>query len=419
VNVLLEKSAVVLLIATSVFALGFSVTVINTHKEILAAISLDNLAADLSNALHPEIPAKPLENPPSIIKSIYVTGWSAGSKGYLGYLSNLFKTTQINAVTIDVKDASGIVSYRTGAPLAKQYKAYFPEISNIDTLINALHAQGIYVIGRIAVFEDMTLAQQRPDLAIYDTSKTQDKSKPVQWQTNHGLLWLDPASSEVWNYNIAIAQDALNHGFDEINFDYVRFPSDGNSQTMGFPVWDLKTPRHVVIRNFFGALRSSLPNATLSADLFGQTTTNTDDMGIGQVFEDSLSTFNYVSPMVYPSHYANGFLGYSNPADHPYDIVRYAIDSAVTREKAHEQLAAKSTANSAIQQTNQPPALFAKIRPWLQDFNLGAYYTGPMVRQEITATAEATGNDFSGYMLWNPSNFYTTEAILSVSSRLQ
>ena len=346
----------------------------------------------------------PVKNIPEVLKAVYVTGWSAGSKNYQNYLFDLLKTTQVNAVVIDVKDSGGIVSYATNAPKAKEYKAYRGQIINIDALIKNLHDRGVYVIGRIVVFEDPILAKSRPDLAVYNTLKTKDPLKPVAWQDNRGLSWMDPASKEVLDYNIEIASDALNRGFDEINFDYMRFPTDGQESTMGYPIWDAKTPKYIIIKNVFQKLREAFPDKRLSVDIFGQTTTNADDMGIGQVFEDALAYFDYVSPMVYPSHYAPGFLGYKNPAEYPYEIITYAIDSAVARKKVLD---------AVKNQPSIPLVASAKIRPWLQDFNMGAVYGKDMVLQEIKAVSDAMGDDFNGYMLWNPSNVYTKEAIIS------
>jgi len=349
------------------------------------------------------VPMPALENPPPVLRAVYVTGWSAGNKKYLEYVDSLFKTTQINAVVIDVKDSSGVISYTTDVPLPKQYKAYQERIPDINALIASLHSQGIYVIGRIAVFEDPELAKNRPDLAVYDTAKTTDPSKPVLWQDNNGLSWVDPASQQVWDYDVSIAKEAASHGFDEINFDYVRFPTDGERGTMGFPVWDQKTPKSDVIESFFKKLRNSLSDVKISSDIFGQTTTNTDDMGIGQIFENSLSYFDYISPMVYPSHYVDGFIGYNNPAEHPYEIIKYAIDGAVAREQVYAN----------VVQTKSDPSIplpkLAKIRPWIQDFNLGAEYNVDMVNQEIKAVSDATGKDFVGYLVWNPSNVYTLD----------
>jgi hypothetical protein len=176
-----------------------------------------------------------LLNPPEIVNAVYVTSWSASSKKYVDeYLPKLFKNTEINAVVIDIKDYSGFVSYETNSNYAIKYKTFKRIIPDLKELINKLHLQGVYTIARITVFEDPAFAQARPDLAIYDTLKTTDKKNPVLWQDSAGLNWLDPSSLEVWDYNISIAKDAVLNGFDEINFDYIRFPSDGKIEKWVF-----------------------------------------------------------------------------------------------------------------------------------------------------------------------------------------
>ena len=340
------------------------------------------------------VPPQKLSNPPAIIKAVYVTAYSAGSKKYLDYLSSLFKTTEINAVVVDVKGSDGIITY--------------PErVKNIDALINFFHKQNIYVIGRIANFEDPVYSTAKPELAVHDKSKTTDPSKPVLWKDNNGLSWLDPASKDVWNYNISLAKDALYHGFDEINFDYVRFPTDGKKEDMDFPVWDGKTPLVTVIKSFFQYVRSSLPNEKISVDLFGQTTTSKDDMGIGQLIENAFENFDYIAPMVYPSHYVKNFMNFTNAAEHPYEVVKYSLLSGLIREKIFmlqmQSLLIEKKSSSAV--------FLSKFRPWLQDFNMGADYNADMVKLEIKATQDALGTDYSGFMLWNPANIYTQGAI--------
>lgn len=328
-----------------------------------------------------------LSNPPEIIKAVYVTASSARSQKYLEYLDNLLETTEINAVVIDIKDYSGKNS-----------------LSALDGLIQKLHNKGIYVTARIAVFEDSALVKARPDLAIYDKLKTTDPKNPVLWIDNNNLSWIDPASKEAWDYNISIAKDAVNHGFDELNFDYIRFPADGKIENMGFPFWDKKVPMHLVIKEFFQELRESLPDVKLSADLFGYAAVSTDDMGIGQVLEDSFDYFDYISLMVYPSHYRDGFRGYSNPAQYPYEVIKYSMQEALKRQTAYYN---KSQTTGGATIINK-----AKFRPWLQDFNMGANYTVEMVKAEIKALTDALGKDFYGFMLWNASNVYTAGAIL-------
>jgi hypothetical protein len=381
---------------------------------VFAAQQLETLVKN--NEPLPVLPPQKLSNPPEIIKAVYVTGWSAGTKKYLNYLSELFKSTEINSVVVDIKDYSGFVSYASDADEVKKYKLYNNAISDIDALVRFFHDKNIYVIGRISVFEDPGYAKTRPDLAVYNKSKTLDLSQPVLWKDNHGLSWLDPASSKVWDYNVSLAKDVLKHGFDEVNFDYVRFPSDGKIENMGFPVWDGKVLKHEVIKNFFKYLRSQLPDDKISIDLFGQTAVNTDDMGIGQLIEDAFKYADYISPMVYPSHYADGFMGFSNPADHPYEVVKYSMQSAVNKQNFYIQEQklkigeAAGTPAFELQLINA--SRLAKYRPWLQDFDMGANYTSDMVKQEIAATQEALGDEFCGFMLWNPSNIYSRGAVL-------
>jgi hypothetical protein len=365
----------------------------------------------------PPLP-KPLVNPPHTIKAVYFTGWSAGLKARVQYLLDLHKTTSINAVVIDIKDYSGNVSYRVAAPQARQYGAVVPMIRDIDALVSRLHDQGMYVIARITVFQDPVLANARPDLAVHRVSKLPpDRRGPLTkaslWLDRKGLAWIDPASRAAWEYVASIAKDALTHGFDELNFDYIRFPSDGNLKDMYFPHWDGKTPKHEVIRQFFKYLRGELPGATISADLFGLATVNQDDLGIGQVIEDAYKAFDYVCPMVYPSHFAHKFLGYPNPAAYPYEVVNYSIKEARTRLENLDQPKTGKGGSPEV------PVKVAKLRPWLQDFNLGAKYNAPMVKAQIQAVEDALGDRFAGYMIWAPSNVYTRPALIDTPRKAQ
>jgi hypothetical protein len=327
---------------------------------------------------------------PEIIKAIYVTSWSASRPSYIDYVVNLARNTEINGVVIDIKDWSGYIAYDTKVPEAEKYGAKSIRIRNVNALVERLRGEGIYSIARITVFQDPVLARARPDLAVHS------KASPASlWFDRSGLAWIDPAAKESWDYNIAIAREAIELGFDEINFDYIRFPSDGNLRDMSFPLWDGSVPRSFVMREFFSHMRGELPDAKLSVDLFGLSTVNFDDLGIGQIIEDAFEYFDYVSPMVYPSHYAPGFLGYQNPASYPYEVVKYSIENALKRLSAFDPSGEKSV----------------WLRPWLQDFNLGAIYDAGMVRSQIAATYDATGDSFSGFMLWNSSNVYTEEAL--------
>lgn len=382
------------------------------------ATSGENLAKKISTDIEPQ---KPVIAPPAIIKAVYMTSWSAGTESRVNYLINLKRTSGVNAAVIDIKDYSGLIAYDIDLPQADQYKTKEVRIKNINELIKRLHDEGIYVIAREAVFEDPALAKARPDLAVKKKTISSPSSTPVfsTWKDNKGLSWSDPSSKEVWDYNIAIAKDAASRGFDEINFDYIRFPSDGDMASMYFSAWDQKTPKHIVLRNFFKYLRESLPNTRISADIFGLVTSEKTDMGIGQVLEDIYPYFDFISPMVYPSHYYSGTLGFKNPADHPYEVVKYSIDSALKRLIVMENsvetgsVASSSLKASVIDSTVPPdPQITAKIRPWLQDFNMGATYTADMIQAEINAVSDSLGTRYNGFMMWNPSNVYTKAALL-------
>lgn len=383
------------------------------------AVSGNSAAADVIPAVPSLTPLpRKLSNPPAIIKAVYVTGYSAGTKYYKNYLTGLFKNTQINAVVVDIKGSDGYVTYASLEGDVVKYHLTDYAISDIDSLVRFFHDQNIYVIGRISVFEDPIYSKARPNLAIYNkketTNLTGDPFGRVLWQDNYKISWLDPASKDVWSYNISLAKDAFAHGFDEINFDYVRFPTDGKAGDMGFPVWDGKTPMAGVVKEFFQYTRSQLQGQKISIDLFGQTTTNKDDMGIGQIIENAFENFDYISPMVYPSHYADGFLGFINPAEHPYEIIKYEMDGALSKEAAYSDFLLNISSAGATPEGkgNMLRKPLAKFRPWLQDFNMGTVYNADMVKQEIQATQDALGNDYSGFMLWNPSNVYTRDAIL-------
>ena len=258
-------------------------------------------------------------------------------------------------------------------------------ISNIRDITAELHEKNIYIIGRVAVFQDPYLAKKKPEWAITK------KSDGTVWKDRKGLSFLDPANKEVWSYTMAIAREAYSVGFDEINFDYIRYPSDGNIRDINYHLAQGKT-RADNIEEFFIYVEGELkkdPIIPASADLFGLTTESADDMGIGQVWEKAIPHFDFIAPMIYPSHYPPGQYGFKNPAQHPYEVIDHALKGAVVKTV----------------KINQNPN---KIRPWLQDFNMGAVYTKEMVQDQIKA---ANDNNIQSWMLWDASNRYTPGAL--------
>jgi len=374
----------IILILTILFlwlTISLPLTKVN-HMQIVEADGLTVNTATPSDTTT-EVTPKKEKVPEKEIHAIYLTAYSAGSPTKVDKIIASIKGTAINAVVIDIKDYSGYLSYDSNIALVNELDLEQIKIKDIKSVIDKFRQNDIYTIARIAVFQDPALATKRPTWAV------QNKSTGQNWKDNKGLSWLDPSNSAVWKYHTEIAREAINIGFNEINLDYVRFPSDGAISVMVFPKWKDGTKADV-IKSFFTFFAKELMTepAYTSVDLFGLTTTVTNDMNIGQVLENATPYFDYVCPMVYPSHYPDGYLGYNNPADHPYEVIFKAV------ETANERMA-----------TGTPPR--AKIRPWIQDFDLGATYTASMIKAEIKAIKDAKG---FGYLVWDPKNIYTWEA---------
>ncbi len=323
---------------------------------------------------------------PEAVKAVYMTSWVGGTPSIRERLITLIDTTEVNAVVIDIKDATGKVSFDIQNEPFKSLESSDNRIPEIRELIDRLHDKNIYVIGRIAVFQDPYLIKKWPEEAVKQKA---DKSK--LWADHKGIGWFDAGSQKVWDYVIALAEESYAVGFDEINFDYIRFPSDGDMQNIYFPLSDGKA-KPEVLESFFKyadeKLRVGKKPMVISADLFGMVATNTDDLGIGQVLERAAPYFDYIAPMVYPSHFPNGWNGFKNPAEHPYDVIKITMDKAGDRMEA----------------MGEPRT---KIRPWLQDFNLGATYTAEMVKAQMTATYDA---GLTSWLMWDPRNNYTKAA---------
>ncbi len=332
-----------------------------------------------------QLPVTHIETP-KVVKALYISSWVAGSPKFRDSVIKIIDETEINAIVIDVKDSTGRISFKINDPELIKIGAAENRISNVRALTALLHKKNIYVIGRISVFQDPYLAKHKPEWAITR------KSDGLIWKDRKGLSFLDPARVEVHNYIINIAKHSYEEGFDELNFDYIRYPSDGDMKDINYHLKEGET-RSANIEKFFVHLNTEMKkdiNIPISADLFGLTTEAQDDMGIGQLWVKTVPHFDFVSPMVYPSHYPSGTLGYKNPALYPYEVIDHALESAVIRTKA---------INEDI----------LKIRPWLQDFDLGATYTKEMVRAQMKATYD---NGLTSWMLWDPSNKYTPSALL-------
>ncbi len=323
---------------------------------------------------------------PKEVKALYISAWVAGSPKFRDSIIKIIDETEINAIVIDVKDSTGRVSFDMPIDSIRQTGSIEKRIANIRSLTDTLHKKNIYIIGRISVFQDPYMTKKNPSWAITK------KSDGTVWKDRKGLSFLDPSKKEVHDYILAVAKGAYEEGFDEINFDYIRYPSDGNMKDINYHLKEGET-RADNMEKFFKYLSSEMKkdkNIPMSADLFGLTTEATDDMGIGQVWEKAYPYFDYLAPMVYPSHYPAGHMGYQNPSTHPYEVINKALSSGIAKI---EKIGGDKN----------------KIRPWLQDFDLGATYTKEMVQAQIKAVYD---NGLTSWMLWDPANKYTPQALI-------
>jgi hypothetical protein len=346
---------------------------------------------------------------PKAVKAVYLTSWAAGTEKFRDHLFDLVDTTEINAVVLDIKDYTGRISFKVEDPFLQSFGSVENRIPDIKELIEELHKRDVYVIGRISTFQDSYLVDRHPEWAVMS-------KQGGPWEDYKGIKWLDTGAEPVWEYVLAIAKESYNVGFDELNFDYIRFPSDGPMDDITY-IWNASSTRPEKMERFFRYVRETvdeqIPDAVISVDFFGLTTFAADDLGIGQLLEHGLTYFDYVAPMVYPSHYAKGFNGFAKPALYPYEIVKYSMDHAVRKATATTTtsfyLGDEVIASTSPQLYTKQTFDTDKLRPWLQDFDYGADYTPEMVRAQITATYDA---GLDSWMLWNAGSIYTKEALL-------
>jgi len=320
---------------------------------------------------------------PDEVRGIYWNTQTAGSdRGdvLLAYM----KERGLNTVVMDLKTDDGQLAFTPNDPALVVYAQKNPSIASLDDRLKQLQADGIYRVARIAVMRDGMFATVHPNTAL--------KTKTgVYWKDKVGSLWLDPTAPEVASYAIALAKEAYTRGFDEVQFDYVRFASDGHLPSIRYPFYKETQPKAEVMKTFFQTVGGAMKDANIpvSFDVFGMTCWTNGDVQIGQRLQDVFPVASFVSPMVYPSHFPNGFEGYKNPALFPYEIIKKSLD------KGAEQILAGQTQTEAD--------VRKKFRPWLQDFDIGAVYTADKIEAQIKAARDAKA---SGWVLWNTRNVY-------------
>ena len=326
---------------------------------------------------------------PQMIKASYLTYYGFGDRGIRNRVLDLTARTELNAIVIDVKGDRGWIIYPTEVQMALDAGAQGPAtLRDFDGMMADLKARGIYTIARIVAMKDNILANARPDLAIIDTRT----GKP--WIDNEKLAWVDPFREEVWNYNIALAKEAIRRGFDEVQFDYVRFPTDGKLGAAKYSKPNSKETRLPAIASFLERARREIGavGGFVAADLFGYTAFNENDTDIGQRIEELAPHLDFICPMVYPSGYHKGIPGHPNPVLVPYKVVHESV-----------RLIRKRSGTNVV-----------RVRPWLQDFKDYAFdrriFGVPEVQAQIRGSEDAGG---AGWMLWNPRNDYTGAALRS------
>lgn len=332
----------------------------------------------------PIIPAPHLvKMVPFTPRALYLSFYAVGERSLREAALKLIHETELNALVIDVKGDRGMIPYKSAIPLASEVGAQkIITVKNISGLIQSLKGRGIYTVARIVVFKDNPLALVRPDLAV----KTQSGEI---WRDRENLAWVDPFKKEVWDYNINIAMEAAQYGFDEIQFDYVRFP-DASAPRFSMP--NTEENRVKAVSEFLReAKRRLIPyNVFLAADIFGYVCWNLNDTFIGQRLDALVPHLDYLSPMLYPSGFRYGIPGYRIPVENPHEIVY------ITLKKAQERT--KLTPN--------------RFRPWLQAFRDYGFdrrcFNGKEIREQINAT-EKFGSQ--GWMLWNPRNIYSSDGL--------
>ena len=320
------------------------------------------------------LPASPFHaRLPEQIRGVHVTMNLASIPGKLAQYIAL-KRQGLNTIELDVKDENGHVGFVQGAPAIARADGAAGSYYDARTVARQLHRAGIYLIGRVVSFEDPTTAESHPGMAIH----TSDGSI---WHTSGGLAWLNPYSREAWKYDVDVAVAAAKAGFDEIQFDYVRFPSDGDLALIRYPGRHPQ-PMEATVAAFlrYAASRLHPLGVRVSADVFGLSATR--DLGIGQYPGQIAQVVDAIYPMAYPSHYAPGEFNLADPNAEPGRTVAFSLRDFRAR----------------LQGSN------ARLVPWLQDFSLGRTYTAADVAAQIAAARRfQTG----GYMLWNADGVYT------------
>lgn len=309
-------------------------------------------------------------------KAVYLTGYSMSSDQKREDIYRLIEETELNAIVFNAKEDSGHISYSTSVEFFNEIGSVKP-LYDIDQVLAEMDERGIYSIARIVLFKDDILPKARPDLAIQNINN----GSPIYLD---GGYWADIYSREVWKYHTELVMELVEKGVDEIQFDYIRGPSRGNLYLANCPSNTEDREKIWAISGFLEMVREATRNyqVKISADVYGFVLIVENDQGIGQLIEKLAPYLDYLYPMPYPSHYSSGFLGYSLPEAHPYEVVKHTLDKGLLRIGDTDCL----------------------IIPWIQAFGLKMAYTEREILLQLKAT-EDLGID--GFLFWNAGNKYS------------
>lgn len=302
------------------------------------------------------------------VRGIYLNGYHMTNSSKLEIINNILDNTNVNSLVIDVKTDNGHILFDSVNELALEMSNVRSKYNN-EILSTLKDKNDLYLIGRVVVFQDPLFAKNYPNEAVFDSYKKEIYSQDGQY-------FIDPGSEKARNYVINIAKEACELGFDEIQFDYIRYP-DSNYKYMVFKDENTYENRIKNINSFLMVAKKEINSlgCFVSADVFGFILTNKFDGGVGQNLETIIENVDFLSPMVYPSHYSNGSFGYENPNRNPYGVITSALDDAL--ERGVEEI---------------------KLRPFLQGF----WHSDFEVQENIRA-AEDKNLD---WIIWNVSSSY-------------
>lgn len=317
-------------------------------------------------------------NQQPIIRGVHLTSWVGGNEKLRKEILDKIKNSVINTVVVAVREKNGEV-YIPGVELTHRYSTYRPAIPKPKEMIDDFKKQSLYTIARVVCFHDDILPKRFPNMAVRDVNGG-------IWKSRNGNTWLDPYNREVWEYIVSIAIKAAEYGFQEIQFDYIRYPTEGNTKTCVFSKPHNKENATKNIVEFIKYAREKLSpyNVKISADVFGLTTRS--EMGIGQDLSAIVKVVDRVYPMMYPSHYYKGEYGLVDPENEPYKVINRGLKEAL-----------KITGED-----------YYKVVPYLQDFSLRIKYTQYHVRAQILATKN---NMIESFLLWNPASKYSWDLL--------